>query len=147
MAVGLRLGLGERGELDVVHDDEAVEEGDEGRDAGAAGLEEEGVGESESRRVTLDAALCAEDEVVAAVAGAERLDRVGDHAVEPAGAIASGDTKPAEIFKGGEGGAGEQRVETGVWALLVSDSYVEDLLAWAHRKVGGKRVCGNICVD
>ena len=61
-------------EFYVVHDDEVVEEGHEGGDLSRGGLDEEGVGLSEDGGVALDAALRAEDEVVAAFAGFQILD-------------------------------------------------------------------------
>jgi hypothetical protein len=57
------------GEFDVVHDDEAVEEGDEVGDLGGGGLEEEGFRFGKDVGVALDTALSVEDEVVVSVAG------------------------------------------------------------------------------
>ena len=94
------------GEFDVVHDDEAVEEGGEG--AGGCGLEEDGIIEQEGGEVCLDAALGVEDEAVVALAGFEGGDVVGDHAVEPADAVGAGDAEPAEVRQRGEGGRGEE---------------------------------------
>ena len=51
--------------------------------------------------VALDAALGAEEEVVVAFAGGERLDGVGDHAVEPADAVVAGDAEPAGVGRAG----------------------------------------------
>ena len=64
------------GEFDVVHDDEAVEEGDEAGDAvrrrSRGGGLRGGFGGGEDVGVALDAALGVEEEVVVAVAGGER---------------------------------------------------------------------------
>ena len=47
--------------------------------------------------VTEDAALGVEEEVVVAFAGGERLDGVGDHAVEPAGGVGAGDAEEGSV--------------------------------------------------
>ena len=60
---------GDVGELDVVHDDEVVEVGDEAGELGGGGFDEEGVGFGEDGGVALDAALRVEQEVVVALAG------------------------------------------------------------------------------
>jgi hypothetical protein len=98
------------GELDVVHDDEVVEVGEERGDLVAGGFEQDGIFEQEGGEVALDAALGVEDEVVAALAGGE-LDGVGDHAVEPADAVGAGDADPAGRVERGDGGPGEERGE------------------------------------
>ena len=77
------------GEFDVVHDDEVVEVGEEAGELVAVGFEQDASRRSsEGGEVALDAALGVEDEVVVALAGGEVLDGVGDHAVEPADAVA-----------------------------------------------------------
>jgi hypothetical protein len=95
------------GELDVVHDDEVVEVRDEGGDADALSFEEDGVFEEPGGGIGLDTSLRVEEEGVAALAGLERLDGVGTHAVEPADAVFAGDAEEAEVGARGEAGAGE----------------------------------------
>ena len=101
------------GEFDVVHDDEVVEVGEEWGDLVAGGFEEDLVFEGEGGEVGLDAALGVEGEVVVALAGREGLDGVGDHAVEPADAVAAGDADPADVRERGDGGVVEEGVELG----------------------------------
>ena len=101
----------EVGELDVVHDDEAVEKGGEGGDLGRGGLEEEVVGFGEDVAVALDAALRVEEEVVAAGAWGEVSEGVGDHAIEPPDAVGAGDFDPAGVLEGDEASGGEEGVE------------------------------------
>ena len=96
------------GELDVVHDDEVVEVGHERVQLPAAGFEEDGVRLKKCGEVALDAALGVEHEVVAAVAGREFLDGVGDHAVEPADAVLAGDSDPAGLVERRDAGCVEQ---------------------------------------
>ena len=75
-------------QLDIIHDDEAVEVGPKGfklvcrcfKQELAAGVEEGGA-------IALYFALCIEDEVKAALAWLERLNGIGDHAVQPANGI------------------------------------------------------------
>ena len=49
--------------------------------------------------VALDAALNAEEEVVGALVWVQILDRVGDHTVQPADAIFSGDPNPTDVVE------------------------------------------------
>ncbi len=98
-------------ELDVIHDDEAIEQRHQRGDLREAGFEQEVVGLREDVAVALDAALRVEDEVVAALPGGEVADGVCDHAVEPADAVRAGDPDPAGICEGDETGGGEQRCE------------------------------------
>jgi hypothetical protein len=100
-------------EFDVVHDDEVVEVGEEWGDLVAGGFEEDGVFEGEGGEVGLDAALGVEGEVVVALTRRERLDGVGDHAVEPADAVGAGDAEPAGVRERGDGGVVEEGVELG----------------------------------
>ncbi len=124
---GVRAGEKEAGlvleglELDVVHDDEALEVGDERRELVAGGFEEDRVGFEKDGGVGLDAALGVEEEGVAAVAGGEGLDGVGGHAVEPADTVVSGDAEPGGFVQGDQGRGGEQRhgAEGGAVCLIV----------------------------
>ena len=100
-------------QFDVVHDDEAVEEGHQGGELGGGCLDEEGVGFGEDVGVALNAALDAEDEVVAAVAGFEVLDGVGHHAVEPADAVLACYANPARVIEGGDASPFEEGGELG----------------------------------
>ena len=101
-------------EFDVVHDDEAVEERGERGDLRGGSFEQEAVGFGEDVGVALDAALGVEEEVVAAGAGGEVPDGVGDHAVEPADAVGAGDGDPGGAGEGGEAGGGEETFHVGL---------------------------------
>ena len=95
----------------IVHDDEAIEQLDEGGDVRAAGFEQKAVGEGEGVGVALDAALGAEQEVVVALAGLQLLDGIRRHSIEPAHSVVAGDLDPAGLVERGERGAMEQGVE------------------------------------
>jgi len=99
--------VGDVGEFYVVHDDEAVEEGEEVGDLCGGGFEEKGVWCCEDVGVALNAALNAEEEVVVPLAGLELLDGVGDHAVEPADAVFASDADPAGGLDGRDSGSVE----------------------------------------
>ncbi len=107
-------------EFDVVHDDEAVEQG--GESSAVGGFEQDGCGLEKGGAVCLDAALGVEDEVVASLPGLERLDGVRDHTVEPANAVGTGNAEPAECFDGSNGGRGEGGLESVGHAYTVDDS-------------------------
>ena len=62
---------------------------------GRSCLDQESFGFGEDSGVALDASLGVEKEVVSCPAGFQLLDGVGDHTVEPADAIVSGDANPA----------------------------------------------------
>ncbi len=99
----------ERLQLDVVHDDEVFEVGEEFGELVAGGLEQDGVWFEEGGGVGQDAALGVEEEGIAALAGGEGLDGVGGHAVEPADAVLSGDAQPGGFVQGDQGRGAEQR--------------------------------------
>ena len=99
---------GDVGQLDLVHDDEAVEVGKELFDLIAAGLEQDGVFVQKRGEVALDVALGVEREVVAALAGGELRDGVGDHSIEPAQAVGAGDAEPSDVVERGNGGGTQQ---------------------------------------
>ena len=109
-----RLDFGEVVELDVVHDDEAIEQGGEGGEARAIGLEQEGLRVQEGSCVALDAPLGTEDEVVAALARRECLDGIRDHAIEPTDAIFAGNAYPSVTFDRSQAGRGQQGAEPGI---------------------------------
>ena len=113
-----------RAQLHVVHDDETVQHGSECRDASTRGLKQKGMVKSKSGGVSLDASLCVEEEVVAALSGGKHLDGVGHHAVEPADSILACHLQPAEIFKRRVGCMGEDRLNTlGGTAGVVRDPW------------------------
>ena len=99
---------GDVGQLDVVHDDEAVEMVEEFSDLIAAGFKQDGVFEQEGGEVGLDVALGVEREVVAALAGGELRDGVGEHSIEPAQAVGAGDAEPSDVVERGDGGGAQQ---------------------------------------
>jgi len=99
---------GDVGRLNLVHDDEAVEMGEEPGDLIAAGLEQEGVFEQKRGEVAQDVALGVEREVVAALAGGELRDGVGEHSIEPAQAVGAGDAQPADVVERSETGGAQQ---------------------------------------
>ncbi len=90
-----------RGELDVVHDDEVVEVLLDRFDLRAAVSSRKVAGSpvdlAVDRAVTKDAPLGVEEEVVAAFAGGERLDGVGDHSIEPACRVGAGDAEEGSV--------------------------------------------------
>jgi hypothetical protein len=86
-------------ELDVVHDDEAIEEGCEVGELFGSGFEEQEFGFGEDVRVTLNAALRAEHEVVVAMSGLKILDGVGNHSVEPADSVFAGNSEPTDVIE------------------------------------------------
>ena len=81
----------QRHELDVVHDDEAVEVGEQSFGLGGFELELEVVAVEPDESVSLDTALSVEDEVIGARVGGQGFDGIGDHAAEPAGSIFAAD--------------------------------------------------------
>ena len=95
-------------ELDVVHDDEAVEEFHERGNAVCSRSEQDAVTESQRDSVALDATLRAEEEVVVHLPGDERLDGVGGHPIQPADAVLAGDLNPADVRDRGDAGGFEQ---------------------------------------
>lgn len=133
------LSAGDVGELDVVHDDEAVEECHQDGELGGGCFDEEGVGFGEDVGIALDASLDTEDEVVAAVAGLEILDGVGHHAVEPADAVLSGDANPACVIEGGDASSCEEVGELGRWG---GDGF--GMGRGGHEGHSGRR--GELCV-
>src|SRR5271156_3692874 len=73
--------------------------------------------------VALDAALNAEEEVVGALTGVQILDRVGDHAVQPADAVFSGDTNPTDVVEVRQADALKERGKLwgGAWGWRSGD--------------------------
>ena len=83
--------------LHIIHNDEVVEMGKQARGLGAVGVEQEIAGTAVDVSVALDASLGVEDEVVVTLALGQRLDGVGDHAVEPAKTVFAGDADAGAI--------------------------------------------------
>jgi hypothetical protein len=142
---GLRAGEEKTGlsvadvrEFNVVHDDEAVEEGDQSWELAGCCFNEEGIGRGEDVSVALNAALCAEDEVVTAGAGLEVLDGVGHHAVEPAHAVFARDANPARVIGGRDAGSVEEGAKLGRWGDCFGMGRGD------HRGHSGRRV--KLCV-
>ena len=103
--------VGDVGEFNIVNDDEVVEVGQKCFDLIATGFEQDGIRQQEGGEVALNAALSVEHEVVAALAGREFLDGIGDHAIEPADTVLAGDANPADIFERSNAGCVKQRRE------------------------------------
>src|ERR1700733_7695602 len=76
------------GEFDVVHDDEPVEVLADGFQLRAVRFQQKSgctvAAFAIHRRISLDASLRVEQEVIGALARLERLDRIADHPIQPA---------------------------------------------------------------
>ncbi len=99
------------GEFYVVHDDKAVEKGEDVVCLCASGFEEDAFWRGEGGGDALDAPLGVKEEVEAALTGGEILNGIGDHAVEPANAVFAGDLDPAEIVQWKDDGVMDQGVQ------------------------------------
>ena len=97
--------------------------GEELCDLVAAGFKQDGVFEQECGEVGLDLALGVEREVVAACAGGELLDVIGDHAIEPAEAVGTGDAEPCGAVERRDGGGAKQGGEGRVSGLEWGDHF------------------------
>ena len=85
--------------LHVVHDDEVVEMGSEAGDLHTICLQQDVVGETVNRCIAKDSALGVEQKAIIPVIFFERLHGVGDHSVEPAEPVASGDAEKGQVAK------------------------------------------------
>ncbi len=86
-------------EFNVVHDDEALEQIDQVRYLRTISFEEQGIFKQERCGVALNAPLRVQEEVITTLAGCQRQDRVGDHAVQPAYPVFASDPDPGQVRK------------------------------------------------
>src|SRR5580698_5637035 len=85
--------------LNVVHDDEVVEMGSEAGDLRTICLQQDVVGETINRCIAKDSTLGVEQKAIVPVIFFERLHGVGDHSVEPAEPVASGNLEKGQVAK------------------------------------------------
>src|SRR5271157_3221294 len=78
------------GNLDVIHDDVAIEDGDDGGRLRAVGRDQQIVAAIIGNEVSLNLPLCIEQKAVHAVPMSKIANVVGDHSVQPADAVFTG---------------------------------------------------------
>jgi hypothetical protein len=98
-------------QFDVIHDDEALEQLDQSRDAFPCRFQQDRIVQHPGGRIALDASLRAQKEVVAALARLQRLNGVGHHAVQPAHPVLAGYANQSHAAQRGPRRRAQQRAQ------------------------------------